>query len=62
MGRIVVQPAQPDKQPEIEHCANLCIIPQSAQYSATFSTAGSNFFCTFFSEILAHYYGVAARP
>ena len=31
MGRIVVQPAQPDKQPKIEHCANLCsIIPQSA--------------------------------
>ena len=43
MGRIVVQPAQPDKQPEIEHCANLCIIPQ-------FSTAGSNFFAHFLAK------------
>ena len=50
MGRIVVQPAQPDKQPEIEHCANLCIIPQSAQYCATFSTAGNNSFAHFLAK------------
>ena len=50
MGRIVVQPAQPDKQPEIEHSANLCIIRQSAQYCATFSTAGSDFFAHFLAK------------
>jgi len=46
----VVQPAQPDKQPEIEHFANLCMILQSAQYSAAFSTAGNNSFAHFLAK------------